>query len=192
MDFFPILTTDTSLPRRPTLKANPPPTAHQPLPVGVQPPPLLHCGSWGLPSPQTALGTGGKRQDNLSAQNNLCYIDLSLDNYKTEVIKRLANSESNPYQIRESNLEILGEGNGNPLQCSCLENPRDRGAWWAAVSGVAQSWTRLKRLSSSSSKLEILNSGSANRSLRAKTGLLPIFIQPKSSEWFFTFLNGYI
>ena len=44
-----------------------------------------------------------------------------------------------------------GEGNGNPLQCSCLENPRDRGAWWAAVYGVAQSWTWLKRLSSSSS-----------------------------------------
>ena len=44
-----------------------------------------------------------------------------------------------------------GEGNGNPLQCSCLENPRDGGAWWAAVSGVAQSRTWLKRLSSSSS-----------------------------------------
>ena len=44
-----------------------------------------------------------------------------------------------------------GEGNGNPLQCSCLENPRDRGAWWAAVCGVAQSRTGLKRLSSSSS-----------------------------------------
>ena len=43
------------------------------------------------------------------------------------------------------------EGNGNPLQCSCLENPRDRGAWWASVYGVAQSRTRLKRLSSSSS-----------------------------------------
>ena len=42
------------------------------------------------------------------------------------------------------------EGNGNPLQCSCLENPRDRGAWWAAIYGVAQSRTRLKRLSSSS------------------------------------------
>ena len=39
---------------------------------------------------------------------------------------------------------FIGEGNGNPLQCSCLENPRDRGAWWAAVYGVAQSWTRLK------------------------------------------------
>ena len=48
-------------------------------------------------------------------------------------------------------LSCTGEGNGNPLQCSCLENPRDGGAWWAAVYGVAQSWTRLKRLSSSSS-----------------------------------------
>ena len=45
----------------------------------------------------------------------------------------------------------IGEGNGNPLQCSCLENPRDGGAWWAAVYGAAQSRTRLKRLSSSSS-----------------------------------------
>ena len=48
-------------------------------------------------------------------------------------------------------LSCFGEGNGNPLQCSCLESPRDGGAWWAAVSGVAQSWTQLKRLSSSSS-----------------------------------------
>ena len=48
-------------------------------------------------------------------------------------------------------LSCMGEGNGNPLQCSCLENPRDGGAWWAAVYGVAQSWTRLKRLSSGSS-----------------------------------------
>ena len=49
----------------------------------------------------------------------------------------------------------IGEGNGNPLQCSCLENPRDGGAWWAAVYGVAQSRTRLKRLSSSSSKANV-------------------------------------
>ena len=47
-------------------------------------------------------------------------------------------------------LSCFGEGNGNPLQCSCLENLRDGGAWWAAVYGVAQSWTRMKRLSSSS------------------------------------------
>ena len=44
-------------------------------------------------------------------------------------------------------LSCIGEGNGNPLQCSCLENPRDGGAWWAAICGVAQSWPRLKRLS---------------------------------------------
>ena len=41
-------------------------------------------------------------------------------------------------------LSCIGEGNGNPLQCSCLENPRDGGAWWAAIYGVAQSRTRLK------------------------------------------------
>ena len=46
-------------------------------------------------------------------------------------------------------LSCIGEGNGNPLQCSCLENPRDGGAWWTAVYGVAQSRTWLKRLSSS-------------------------------------------
>ena len=48
-------------------------------------------------------------------------------------------------------LSCIREGNGNPLQCSCLENPRDGGAWWAAIYGVAQSQTRLKQLSSSSS-----------------------------------------
>ena len=47
-------------------------------------------------------------------------------------------------------LSCIGEGNGNPLQCSCLENPRDGGAWWAAVYGVSQSRTWLKQLSSSS------------------------------------------
>ena len=47
-------------------------------------------------------------------------------------------------------ISCIGEGNGNPLQCSCLENLRDGGAWWAAVSGVAQSRTWLKQLSSSS------------------------------------------
>ena len=46
-------------------------------------------------------------------------------------------------------LSCNGEGNGNLLQCSCLENPRDRGAWWAAIYGVTQIQTRLKRLSSS-------------------------------------------
>ena len=51
-------------------------------------------------------------------------------------------------------LSCIGEGNGNPLQCSCLENPRDGGAWWAAVCGVAQSQIQLKQLSSSSSIMQ--------------------------------------
>ena len=51
-------------------------------------------------------------------------------------------------------LSCIGEGNGNPLQSSRLENPRDRGAWWAAVSGVTQSWTGLKQLSSSNVNLQ--------------------------------------
>ena len=53
-------------------------------------------------------------------------------------------------------LSCIGEGNGNPLQCSCLENPRDGRAWWAAVYGVAQSRIRLKRLSSSSSSSHLI------------------------------------
>ena len=52
-----------------------------------------------------------------------------------------------------SSFSCIAEGSGNPLQCSCLENPRDGGPWWAAIYGVAQSRTRLKRLSSSSSIL---------------------------------------
>ena len=64
-------------------------------------------------------------------------------------------------------LSCIGEGNGNPLQCSCLENPRDGGAWWAAVYRVAQSWTRLKRLSRSSSRTPsklLARSGESTRS----------------------------
>ena len=54
-----------------------------------------------------------------------------------------------------TSLSRIGEGNGNPLQCSCLENPRDGGVWWAAVFGVTQSRTWLKQLSSSSSSSSI-------------------------------------
>ena len=49
-------------------------------------------------------------------------------------------------------LSCIGEGNGNPLQCSSLENPRDRGAWWVAIYGVIQSRTKVKRLRSISSR----------------------------------------
>ena len=74
---------------------------------------------------------------------------------------------------------MIGEGNGNPLQCSCLENPRDGGACWAADYGVAQSWTGLKWLSSSSSSNSFLR---GNRGLprvsNTVTSLssLPVFI----------------
>ena len=61
---------------------------------------------------------------------------------------RVRPAERLPFQF---SLSCIGEGSGNPLECSCLENPGDGGAWWAAVHGVAQSRTRLKRLSSSSS-----------------------------------------
>ena len=68
-------------------------------------------------------------------------------------------------------LSCVGEGNGNPLQCSCLENPRDRGAWWAAVYGVAQSRTQLKWLSSSSSPLlKVVKNPPASA---GDTGLIP-------------------
>ena len=63
-------------------------------------------------------------------------------------------------------LSWIGEGYGNPLQCSCLENPRDREAWWAAVHGVAQSRTRLKWLSSSSSmvmKMQMAGGGGGGK-----------------------------
>ena len=72
-------------------------------------------------------------------------------------------------------LSCIGEGNGNPLQCSCLENPRDREARWAAVYGVGHSWTRLKRLSSSSSNIHI--------SSLSWTSLLPTLTsQPSGSS----------
>ena len=67
-------------------------------------------------------------------------------------------------------LSCIGEGNGNPLHCSCLENPRDRGAWWATVYGVAQSRTWLKRLSSSSSSSNYYIGKTGVRSYVAPTG----------------------
>ena len=92
-------------------------------------------------------------------------------------------------------LSCTGEGNGNPLQCSCLENPRDGGAWWAAVYGVIQSQTRLKRLSSSSSRWlrresVCLQSGRpgfnpwvGKNSWRRKLQPAPVFLPGKSHGW---------
>ena len=73
-------------------------------------------------------------------------------------------------------LSCTGEGNGNPLQCSCLENPRDRGTWWASVYGVAQSRTQLKRLSSSSSSIRY---GDIRRTYTTKE----IFLMDKGLEY---------
>ena len=81
-------------------------------------------------------------------------------------------------------LSCRGEGNGNPLQCACLENPRDGEAWWAAVYGVAQSWTRLKPLSSSSSSKYLLNVVLFSPNVKCCFG--EIWVQPVS--FFFSFL----
>ena len=71
------------------------------------------------------------------------------------VVHGVAESDSTEQLHFHFSLSCTGEGNGNPLHCSWLENPRDGGAWWASVCGVAQSRTRLKRLSGSSSSREV-------------------------------------
>ena len=68
-------------------------------------------------------------------------------------------------------LSCIGEGNGNPLHCSYLENPRDGGAWWAAVYGGTQSWTQLKGLSSSSRYTFTYSSSNMNTVLYTKYNL---------------------
>ena len=80
--------------------------------------------------------------------------------------------------------KCIGKGNGNPLQCSCLENPRDGGAWWAAVYGVAQSRTRLKRLSSSSTDINrvVMNTSLRKFHLSKDMELKEHFNKCESSE----------
>ena len=100
--------------------------------------PMMVSVSVWLSSPRSSPALNCKLQeasDTLTCQQNCLkkkwfFRNLETENYETSV---------------------FGEGNGNPLQYSWLENPRDSGAWWAAVYGLAQSRTRLKRLSSSSS-----------------------------------------
>ena len=87
-------------------------------------------------------------------------------------------------------LSWIGEGNGNPLQCSCLENPRDGGAWWAAIYGVTQSQTRLKRLSSSSSSSSnMLLTGLSTSTLISAFGL---FIRQQLERPFHNVKSGLI
>ena len=76
-------------------------------------------------------------------------VDLKLSTQKTKI---MASDLITSWQIDGETVES-GEGNGTPLQFSCLENPMYGGAWWATVHGVAQSRTRLKRLGSSSSRI---------------------------------------
>ena len=82
-------------------------------------------------------------------------------------------------------LSCIGEGKGNPLQWSCLENPRDGGAWWAAIYGVAQSQTRLKQLSSSSNNIH------KNTDLKNWTGWISILKVsiPKFQVYYATGIN---
>ena len=81
-------------------------------------------------------------------------------------------------------LSCIGEKNDNLLQCSCLENPREGGAWWAAISGGAQKRTRLKRLSSSSSSVTILDTLSMALSRRAILTILTLIHEHKISFHF--------
>ena len=89
-------------------------------------------------------------------------------------------------QIAFGFVGVQGEGNGNPLQYSCLENPRDGEAWWAAIYGVAQSRTRLKRLSSSSSskdptKRQSLQAETPGRQRQGAPGFLQLRRKGKAS-----------
>ena len=87
---------------------------------------------------------------NQSLKITYCIIPFTRDGWNRQIYRRTKYMSG-----------CLGcrEGNGNPLQCSCLENPRDGGAWWAAIYGVTQTWTQLKRLSSSSSRMQSSGAG---------------------------------
>ena len=78
-------------------------------------------------------------------------------------------------------LSCTGGGNGNPLQCSSLENPRDGGAWWAAVYGVEQSRTQLKRLSSSSSNS--INTVKDIKKIQVLQNLKTIYLNQGELQW---------
>ena len=100
---------------------------------------------------------GGHGLTEFCQENTLVIVNTLFQQYKSRLYtwtwpNGQYRNQTDSLQPKMEKLYIVrGEGNGNPLQCSCLENPRDGGAWWAAIYGVAQNRTRLKRLSSSSS-----------------------------------------
>ena len=99
---------------------------------------------------------------------HLSYIDLtlkitSMGSYCYTSVTNVKTGVKRVWTIVPRLYYCYGEGNGTPLQCSCLENPMDIGAWWAAVHGVAQSQTWLKRLSSSSSSSKGFSGSSAGK-----------------------------
>ena len=103
---------------------------------------------------------------------------------ETKKVRALSNSSQDMTEGLHFHfsLSCIGEGNGNPLQYSCLENHRDGGAWWAAVYGVVQSWTWLKRLSSSSS---------SSSSSWCQAPLLPVH-NGSSFPWEWSQINTYL
>ena len=122
---------------------------------------LVGCRLWGRTEWDTTEGTYQQQQQQ---QHNYCR-----RHWRTTPVLSAGNSHGrrslvgcSPWGHEKSDmterlhfhfsLSCIGGGNGNPLQCSCLENLRDGGAWWVAVYGVSQSRTRLKQLSSSSSR----------------------------------------
>ena len=95
---------------------------------------------------------------------------------------------SSEYMLSSGIVGSYGEGSGNPLQCSCLENPRDGGTWGAAIYGVAQSWMQLTRLSSSSSSMVVLLLVFKGISIPSSIVAVSIYI-PTSSARQFPFLH---
>ena len=84
------------------------------------------------------------------AESEMASVNPNIVTWNVSEVNNLIKGQNCQMNFFKDPLYAFYEGNGNALQCSCLENPRDGGAWWAAVYGVAQSRTRLKRLSSSS------------------------------------------
>ena len=131
---------------------------------------------WGLEGTGESWWSGGSWE--LALQSLMAYpnqLPWSIQVSRTWcIICRLSQPWTERLHFHLS-LSCIGEGNGNTLQCSCLENPRNGGAWWAAVYGVAQSRTRLKRLSNCSSSPTL-------ESRKGPQGIFPVWKVMGSKE----------